>query len=118
MLTFYPDTDQASTPPSSQSPTNDPPDFLSHPDLSDAEDEYAIGQGQQYQPKKGGYDSRLQQILYENPELDIVITDAGKSPDGSYIVYRIQTGVEVAGQIIEVVEANLWPGIRGATALF
>ena len=58
--------------------------------------EYAIGQGQGYQPKKGGYDSRLQQILYENPELEIVITDAGKSPDGSYIVYRIQTGVELA----------------------
>ena len=107
MLTFCPDTDQASTPPSSQSPTNDPSAFLSHPDLSDAEDEYAIGQGQQYQPKKGGYDSRLQQILYENPELDIVITDAGKSPDGSYIVYRIQTGVGNGCQINEVVEANL-----------
>lgn len=87
------DTDQPSTPPSSHTSTNDPPDFLSRPDLSDGEDEYPVGQGSGYQPKKGGYDSRLQQILYENPELDIIITDAGKSPDGSYIVYRIQTGV-------------------------
>jgi hypothetical protein len=84
------------TPPSSGSPTNDPPEFLSRPDVSDGDDEYAVGQGSAYQPKKGGYDSRLQQILYENPELDIVITDAGKSPDGSYIVYRIQTGVTQA----------------------
>jgi hypothetical protein len=87
------DADHPSAPPSSLSPTNDPPEFLSRPDLSDGEDEDAIGSGSGYQPKKGGYDSRLQQILYENPELDIVITDAGKSPDGSYIVYRIQTGV-------------------------
>jgi hypothetical protein len=92
ILIIVSDTDQPSTPPSSHSPTNDPPEFLSRPDLSDGDDEY-IGQGSGYQPKKGGYDSRLQQILYENPELDIVITDAGKSPDGSYIVYRIRTGV-------------------------
>jgi hypothetical protein len=99
VLTSFLDTDQASTPPSSQSPTHDPPDFLSHPDLSDAEDEYATGPGQPYPPRKGGYDSRLQQILYENPDLDIVIADAGKSPDGSYIVYRIQTGVRTGCQI-------------------
>jgi sorting nexin-41/42 len=43
--------------------------------------------------KKGAYDSRIQQLLYENPELDIIIADAGKSSDGSFIVYRIRTGV-------------------------
>lgn len=44
-------------------------------------------------PPRGGYDSRVQQILYENPDLEIVITDAGKSSDGGYIVYKIRTGV-------------------------
>ncbi|KAJ2904597.1 hypothetical protein MKZ38_007576 [Zalerion maritima] len=44
--------------------------------------------------KPGGYDSRIEQILYENPDLDIIITDAGKSPEGGgrYIVYTIRTG--------------------------
>ena len=48
-------------------------------------------------PPKGGYDSRVQQILYESPDLEVVITDAGKSSDGGYIVYKIRTGV--GGQI-------------------
>lgn len=45
--------------------------------------------------KPGGYDSRIEQILYENPELPILITDAGKSLEsgGRYIVYTIRTGV-------------------------
>jgi hypothetical protein len=45
--------------------------------------------------KPGGYDSRIEQILYENPELPIIITDAGKSIEsgGKYIVYTIRTGV-------------------------
>ncbi|KAI1432044.1 hypothetical protein GGR50DRAFT_676352 [Xylaria sp. CBS 124048] len=44
--------------------------------------------------KLGGYDSRIEQILYENPELPILITDAGKSMEsgGKYIVYTIRTG--------------------------
>ncbi|KAI3336747.1 hypothetical protein HD806DRAFT_16721 [Xylariaceae sp. AK1471] len=43
--------------------------------------------------KPGGYDSRIEQILYENPELPIIITDAGKSLEsGKYIVYTIRTG--------------------------
>ncbi len=47
------------------------------------------------QRKKGGYVSRIEQILYEDPDLVIVITDAGKSHEsgGSYIVYTIRTGV-------------------------
>lgn len=49
--------------------------------------------------KPGGYDSRIEQILYENPELPILITDAGKSVEsgGRYIVYTIRTGVSSAG---------------------
>ncbi len=45
--------------------------------------------------KPGGYESRIEQILYENPKLVIMITDAGKSPEsgGKYIVYTIRTGV-------------------------
>ncbi|KAH7329191.1 mRNA capping enzyme, catalytic domain-containing protein [Stachybotrys elegans] len=44
--------------------------------------------------KPGGYDSRIEQILYENPDMPIMITDAGKSMEsgGRYIVYTIRTG--------------------------
>jgi hypothetical protein len=47
--------------------------------------------------KPGGYDSRIEQILYENPKLPILITEAGKSLEsgGRYIVYTIRTGVSV-----------------------
>ena len=50
-------------------------------------------------PKKGGYDSRIEQILYENPQLPILIVDAGKSNEsgGKYIVYTIRTGVCAEG---------------------
>jgi hypothetical protein len=50
--------------------------------------------------KKGGYDSRIEQILYENPELPILITDAGKNHEGGggYIVYTIRTGVRLIKQ--------------------
>ena len=45
--------------------------------------------------KPGGYTSRIEQILYENPGMPILITDAGKSLEsgGRYIVYTIRTGV-------------------------
>ncbi|KAG5984298.1 Sorting nexin, cytoplasm-to-vacuole targeting pathway/endosomal sorting [Claviceps digitariae] len=44
--------------------------------------------------KPGGYTSRIEQILYENPDTPIIITDAGKSVEsgGRYIVYTIRTG--------------------------
>ncbi|PHH91381.1 hypothetical protein CDD83_689 [Cordyceps sp. RAO-2017] len=44
--------------------------------------------------KPGGYSSRIEQILYENPDMPIMITDAGKSLEsgGRYIVYTIRTG--------------------------
>jgi hypothetical protein len=60
--------------------------------VSDDEEDYGKNRGSGYLPK-GSYDSRIQQILYENPDLEIIITEAGKSPDGGYIVYRIRTGV-------------------------
>lgn len=47
--------------------------------------------------KPGGYTSRIEQILYENPNMPILITDAGKSLEsgGRYIVYTIRTGVRL-----------------------
>lgn len=83
-----------SSPPSSHSSPDHPPQFLSRPDnLSDEEEDYNRNPEAAPTPPKGGYDSRVQQILYENPDLEIVITDAGKSSDGGYIVYKIRTGV-------------------------
>ncbi|KAI9888320.1 MAG: Sorting nexin, cytoplasm-to-vacuole targeting pathway/endosomal sorting [Vezdaea aestivalis] len=79
------------TTPNSTGSSDEPPNFVSHPrDLSDNDEEPAR--------KRGGYDSRVEQILYEHPELEIVIKDAGKNSEsgGNYIVYTIQTGdVEV-----------------------
>ena len=81
------------TPSSDDEPVaNDPPDFISRQrDLSD-DDDY---QQHNVPRKKGGYDSRIEQILYENPDLQIIITDAGKNMEsgGSYIAYTIRTGV-------------------------
>lgn len=47
------------------------------------------------EPKKGGYDSRIEQILYEHPDLEIQIVYAGKNTEGggSHITYTIRTGV-------------------------
>ncbi|KAF4628056.1 hypothetical protein G7Y89_g10099 [Cudoniella acicularis] len=65
-------------------------------DTSDLEsdDDYAGASQAAPRRKKGGYDSRIEQILYENPELPILIVDAGKSNEsgGKYIVYTIRTG--------------------------
>lgn len=63
-------------------------------DLSDEELNDHHTQGPKIDPPKGGYDSRIQQILWENPELDIHITHAGKNHEGggNYITYTIRTG--------------------------
>ena len=68
-------------------------------DTSDGGSDDGYGGVSQAQPrKKGGYDSRIEQILYENPDLPILITDAGKSLEsgGKYIVYTIRTGVRAS----------------------
>ena len=91
------DQPQQTISPSSSPPENEPPEFLSHPpDISDEEEADYHKDRRQDQTRPNGkeaYDSRIQQLLYENPELEIHITDAGKSSDGGYIVYRIRTGV-------------------------
>lgn len=85
------------------SPSNDPPEFISRPRETsddDDEEEYAA-QSRSVQRRKDGYDSRIEQILYENPDLQIVITDAGKSHEngGTYIVYTIRTGVSCTDSV-------------------
>ncbi len=87
--------EQDPTPPSSRDSNLDPPDYISHPeDLSDPEEADYGAASQQY-PRKSVYDSRIEQILYENPEMPILITDAGKNHEGggSFIVYTIRTAV-------------------------
>ena len=71
-------------------------DQRQHYDTSDIESEGEYD-GPAQRPKKGGYDSRIEQILYEEPDRPILIIDAGKSSEsgGKYIVYTIQTGVSL-----------------------
>ena len=81
--------------PSSGESNLDPSDYISHPgDLSDPE-EADYGPASPRYPQKSVYDSRIEQILYENPEMPILITDAGKNHEGggSFIVYTIRTAV-------------------------
>nr|POE62283.1 sorting nexin-41 [Quercus suber] len=63
-------------------------------DLSDEELNDDRHRDQKIQPKEGGYDSRIEQILYEHPELEIQIVYAGKNTDGGggFITYTIRTG--------------------------
>ncbi|KAI0011778.1 hypothetical protein F4779DRAFT_615180 [Xylariaceae sp. FL0662B] len=72
------------------------PNYARAPIAVESDDEYDAQAHDQPQPRRkpGGYDSRIEQILYENPELPILITDAGKSLEngGKYIVYTIRTG--------------------------
>jgi sorting nexin-41/42 len=70
--------------------------------------------------KPGGYDSRIEQMLYENPELPILIIDAGRSTEtgGRFIVYTIKTGVGPHCASLSRGDAN-WPAgtHRSATLL-
>lgn len=74
-----------------------PPQAFRQPSDTDSEEDTGADPRFQQPPRRkpGGYDSRIEQILYENPELPILITDAGKSLEtgGRYIVYTIRTGV-------------------------
>lgn len=93
------------TPPSgASSPTQESPEFLSRRDMTDIDyrdhdhdddqdDDAPPGEGH-IAPKKGGYDSRAEQWLYENPDTPILITHAGKNVEGggNWITYTIATG--------------------------
>ena len=90
-------------------------------DLSDDDEEdYNQQRGEGVPRKKGGYDSRVEQILYENPDLQIIITDAGKSLEsgGSYIVYTIRTGVCLVSQAMEKLAiSSQYTGLGGSQAV-
>lgn len=84
------------------STTSDHPESETEPQTRQYEDtsggsDEEFGGSTQVAPKKkkGGYDSRIEQILYENPDLPILILEAGKSLEsgGKYIVYSVRTGV-------------------------
>ncbi|CAF3465167.1 unnamed protein product [Fusarium graminearum] len=79
-----------------QTPTSDSDNEHNHGVIHDDSDDDDEDLTQDAGPKRkpGGYDSRIEQILYENPKLSILITDAGKSIEsgGRYIVYTIKTG--------------------------
>ena len=89
------------TPPSveSSSPAQESPEYISQRDMSDVDyNEDEPESAERVAPKKGGYDSRVEQWLYENPGSSILITYAGKNLEGggSYIAYTINTGVRQA----------------------
>lgn len=63
--------------------------------IGQVDDEDVLREDTPPRRRPGGYNSRIEQILYENPNMPIMITDAGKSVEsgGRYIVYTIKTGV-------------------------
>jgi sorting nexin-41/42 len=85
--------------PSTVSDSNEPlaPEVQSREDPieEDTDDDDLVRERGELVPqrKPGGYDSRVEQLLYENPNLPILIVEAGKSIEGGgrYIVYTIQT---------------------------
>lgn len=81
--------------PSTPSSTGDEAQRHDTTDADSEEEENARSQGELVpRTKPGGYDSRIEQMLYENPEIPILITEAGKSSEnGRVIVYTIKTGV-------------------------
>lgn len=89
-------------PPTPSTASDDAPPHPSARDFSDDESDAeadAQAHGELIPRRKpGGYDSRVEQMLYENPEQPILITDAGKSTEsgGRYIVYTIRTGVRAS----------------------
>ncbi|KAF2734776.1 sorting nexin-like protein-41 [Polyplosphaeria fusca] len=84
------------TPPSeSSSPAHESPTYNPQRDMTDVDyNEETQESDENIAPKKGGYDSRVEQWLYENPGSAILITYAGKNLEGggSYIAYTISTG--------------------------
>jgi hypothetical protein len=91
------DYDHPSTPPSEpSSPAQEAHDFTSRTlEPRSADEEEQAGDERAGVRKKDRYDSRIEQLLHENPDLAIQITYAGKNLEGggSYIAYTIRTGV-------------------------
>lgn len=81
-------------PPTPSSTGDEAPPLITHESTDEHTDDEEDDRGELVPRRKpGGYDSRVEQMLYENPELPILIVDAGKSSEsGRYIVYTIKTG--------------------------
>lgn len=84
--------ESAATPPGSD---DEAPAFGQSTAVEDHDDADTTQEEAPPKRKPGGYTSRVEQILYENPTMQIIITDAGKSLEsgGRHIVYTIRTGV-------------------------
>ncbi|CAN9323457.1 unnamed protein product [Alternaria alternata] len=81
------------TPPSeASSPAQESPEYVSQRDMDSVDyDEEQQDHADPKAPKKGGYDARVEQWLYEHPDQLVLITSAGK--DGvNYIQYTINCG--------------------------
>lgn len=90
---MFPGFNRPSTPPSGHSSPDRAPQFISRPsDLSD--EELDDGRGTNVEPKQGVYNSRIERILDEHPELEIHIVHAGKNTEGGggFITYTVRTG--------------------------
>lgn len=89
------DASQTQIPSSSNNDTPARQNYVREASDADTDDDSGVHGELVPRTKPGGYDSRIEQILYENPSLPILITDAGKSSEsgGRYIVYTIRTGV-------------------------
>jgi len=100
------------TPPSeTSSPAQESPEYVSRRDMSDVDYDEDQQSGDPVAPKKGGYDARVEQWLYENPGQLILITEAGKD-NVNFIQYTINCGVRVARSVAET-RANTAIGPRG-----
>lgn len=70
-------------------------------------------EGQHYESRKGGYSSRIEQILHEHPDTQILITYAGKNSEsgGNHIAYTIRTGVGIHLLVIgDIADSGIGPG--------
>ncbi|KZM23547.1 Sorting nexin, cytoplasm-to-vacuole targeting pathway/endosomal sorting [Ascochyta rabiei] len=80
------------TPPSeASSPAQDSPEYVAQRDMSDIDYDEDQQSEEPVAPKKGGYDARVEQWLYENPGQLILITEAGKD-NVNFIQYTISCG--------------------------
>lgn len=99
--------DREPSPPIAGDAFNDvPPDYITRENEASYDDDddddvddvdvggYGVPQASAFR-RKSVYDSRVEQILYENLDLPVLITDAGKNHEsgGGFIVYTIRTGV-------------------------
>lgn len=84
--------------------------------MSDVDYDEDQQSGEPVAPKKGGYDARVEQWLYENPGQLILITEAGKD-NVNFIQYTINCGVGTAYQARTAL-AHTCTGSRSQAQIF